>query len=51
VTPFRAGEERAVEPAGAQAPATDPAELAKEVYRLFERRVRIERERAGVRRM
>jgi hypothetical protein len=49
--PFRAGEERAVEPAGAQGPATDPAELAKEVYKLFERRLRIERERVGVRRV
>lgn len=49
-TPFRAGEERSVEPASAQGPATDPAELAKEVYKLFERRLRVERERVGVRR-
>lgn len=48
--PLRAGEERSVEPAGAQGPATDPAELAKEVYKLFERRLRVERERVGMRR-
>jgi Domain of unknown function (DUF4157) len=46
--PLRAAEERSVEPATAQGPATDPAELAKEVYKLFERRLRVERERVGM---
>jgi hypothetical protein len=46
--PLRAAEERSVEAATGEGPPTDPAELAKEVYRLFERRLRVERERLGV---
>jgi hypothetical protein len=48
---FRAPEDRPLEtapPAAGPSAAADPAELARDVYRLLERRLRVERERSGL---
>lgn len=43
--PFRAAEDRPVEIAEASAPAADPGDMTDQVFRLLQRRLRIERER------